>query len=142
MITLENVEAQTLYYKTIDLAKKSLPAFRDFYPDMRLVVVDNSGGDDCTMFLREWVGRDKNAMLLETPRNLGHGKGMDFGIKRSKSKYVFLFESDVIMHHGRIIEKMIENMTEQAYEGATQQYNDYKGQIDGYLFFSEIREIP
>lgn len=27
-------------------------------------------------------------------------------------------------------------------QDATQDYNDYRNQIDGYLFFSEIREIP
>ena len=39
---------------------------------------------------------------------------------------------------------LLQNFTdiETAYEGEAQQYNDYRGQIDGYLFFSEIREIP
>lgn len=39
---------------------------------------------------------------------------------------------------------LMENFTlvEEIYQGAQQQYNDYRGQIDGYLFFSEIREIP
>ena len=31
---------------------------------------------------------------------------------------------------------------EGVYQGAQQQYDGYRGQIDGYLFFSEIREIP
>ena len=34
------------------------------------------------------------------------------------------------------------NMTEQMVQGATQIYNEFRYQIDGYLFFSEIREIP
>jgi hypothetical protein len=34
------------------------------------------------------------------------------------------------------------NMTQESYQGAVQQYENYRGQIDGYLFFSEIREIP
>jgi hypothetical protein len=34
------------------------------------------------------------------------------------------------------------NTTEEVYQGAQQQYENYRGQIDGYLFFSEIREIP
>jgi len=34
------------------------------------------------------------------------------------------------------------NLTEDAYQGAQQDYDNRRQQIDGYLFFSEIREIP
>ncbi|MBE3120959.1 MAG: hypothetical protein IMZ53_16645 [Thermoplasmata archaeon] len=39
---------------------------------------------------------------------------------------------------------LMENFTviEQAYEEAQQQYQEYRYQIDGYIFFSTIREIP
>jgi hypothetical protein len=42
------------------------------------------------------------------------------------------------------VTSLMENFTllEEAYGGAEQEYNGYRGQIDGYLFFSEIREIP
>jgi len=34
------------------------------------------------------------------------------------------------------------NLTEQAYQGAQQEYQEFRYQIDGYIFFSTIREIP
>ena len=34
------------------------------------------------------------------------------------------------------------NETEQAYQGAQQEYQEFRYQIDGYIFFSTIREIP
>ena len=34
------------------------------------------------------------------------------------------------------------NITDTAYGGAVEQYDEKKEQIDGYLFISEIREIP
>lgn len=39
---------------------------------------------------------------------------------------------------------LLENLTavEEEVQGATQQYDEYRQQIDGYIFFSEIREIP
>jgi|WetSurMetagenome_2_1015567.scaffolds.fasta_scaffold00975_6 hypothetical protein len=39
---------------------------------------------------------------------------------------------------------LMENFTviEQAYQEAVQQYQEYRYQIDGYIFFSTIREIP
>ena len=33
-------------------------------------------------------------------------------------------------------------VTEQAYQGAQQEYQEFRYQIDGYIFFSTIREIP
>ena len=39
---------------------------------------------------------------------------------------------------------LMENFTviEQAYQGAQQEYQEFRYQIDGYIFFSTIREIP
>ena len=39
---------------------------------------------------------------------------------------------------------LMENFTEieEAYQGAVQQYEEFRYQIDGYIFFSTIREIP
>ena len=45
------------------------------------------------------------------------------------------------MENVTILREMF-NETEQAYEGAQQEYQEYRYQIDGYIFFSTIREIP
>jgi hypothetical protein len=45
------------------------------------------------------------------------------------------------MENVTILRQMF-NITEQAYEGAQQEYQEYRYQIDGYIFFSTIREIP
>ena len=43
-----------------------------------------------------------------------------------------------------VVAFLIENFTftEQAYQEAVQKYQEYRYQIDGYIFFSTIREIP
>lgn len=43
-----------------------------------------------------------------------------------------------------MVASLMENLTliEQAYQEALQEYQQYRYQIDGYLFFSTIREIP
>jgi len=43
-----------------------------------------------------------------------------------------------------LVDMLIENFTlvEQAYQEAVQKYQEFRYQIDGYLFFSTIREIP
>jgi hypothetical protein len=43
-----------------------------------------------------------------------------------------------------LVELLMENFTivEQSYQQAVQQYQEFRYQIDGYIFFSTIREIP
>jgi len=43
-----------------------------------------------------------------------------------------------------LVDLLMENFTmvEQAYQEAVQKYQEYRYQIDGYIFFSTIREIP
>ncbi len=43
-----------------------------------------------------------------------------------------------------LVDLLMENFSfvEQAYQEAVQKYQDYRYQIDGYIFFSTIREIP
>jgi hypothetical protein len=45
------------------------------------------------------------------------------------------------MENVTILREMF-NVTEQAYQGAAQEYQEFRYQIDGYIFFSTIREIP
>lgn len=45
------------------------------------------------------------------------------------------------MENVTILRQMF-NVTEQAYQGAQQEYQEFRYQIDGYIFFSTIREIP
>jgi len=65
-------------------------------------------------------------------------------LRYNASDYLRRAAENLSFGHMENMTALMENFTiiEQAYEGASQVYNEYRQQIDGYLFFSEIREIP
>jgi hypothetical protein len=65
-------------------------------------------------------------------------------LRYNASDYLRRAAENLSFGHMENVTALMENFTiiEQAYEGASQVYNEYRQKIDGYLFFSEIREIP
>jgi hypothetical protein len=65
-------------------------------------------------------------------------------LRYNASDYLRRAAENLSFGHMGNVTMLLENFTvlEAAYQGAQQQYENYRGQIDGYLFFSEIREIP
>jgi len=113
--TLNDVTAVTLFYKTKDLIDLSIKSFRKYYPSIPLVIVDNSDGDDCTIALRDFVNNDNYSTLIETGSNLGHGAGLDVGIRNVSSKLIYIFESDVFMKVPGLIEELISIVGDKTY---------------------------
>ncbi len=112
---LSNVTASVLFYNTDDLIPVSIGSFRKFYPDMDLLVVDNSDDGICSPAIDKFIKDDKYTMVLRTGKNLGHGIGADLCITKPKSKYVYIFESDVLMYKAGLIEAMLELMDDKTY---------------------------
>jgi hypothetical protein len=65
-------------------------------------------------------------------------------LRYNASDYLRRAAENLSFGHMENVTVLMENYTiiKQAYEDASQVYNEYRQQIDGYLFFSEIREIP
>ena len=117
---MKNVTALVLFCSTAKLIEVSIESFRKFYPDMKLIIVDNSGKTRpeslaCTKALKEYCKKDKNAELVITSKNLGHGLGMTHGFKKVKTPYVYVFESDVIMNKPGLIEAMLKKIKPSTY---------------------------
>jgi hypothetical protein len=77
---MDSITAITTVCKTIHYAELSIGAFRKYYPEIPLIVVDNSEGDECSRFLRDYLGGDPYSSLIQTPFNIGHGPGMNRGM--------------------------------------------------------------
>ena len=117
---MKNVTALALFCCTKRLIDYSLKSFREFYPDMKLIIIDNSGtnrpeGPICTEALKVYCETDKLAKLIVMPRNLGHGVAMNHGFKQIKTDYVYVFESDVEMRSPGLIEAMLKKITPEIY---------------------------
>jgi uncharacterized protein (DUF934 family) len=65
-------------------------------------------------------------------------------LRYNASYYLRCAAENLSFGNMELVDLLMENFTmvEQAYQEAVQKYQDYRYQIDGYIFFSTIREIP
>ncbi len=65
-------------------------------------------------------------------------------LRYNASYYLRCAAENLSFGNMELVELLMENFTvvEQAYQEAVQKYQQYRYQIDGYIFFSTIREIP
>jgi len=105
---MKNITGLMVVYKTLDYLEEAYNSFRKFYPKVKLVIVDNSEGDECTEFLKESLKLDDNLEVLFMERNVGHGLGLHAGIEHIKTKYIYFFDSDTKMLKGGLLEKLID----------------------------------
>lgn len=101
-------------YKTPELINDSVLSIRRFY-DFPIIIVDHSPhGGECHRkvdYLKQTV---KNIVPVHTNQNLGHGPGMNIGIEKSKTEFILLFDSDIVLKKP-CIELMMMNIEEKDY---------------------------
>lgn len=61
-----------------------------------VVVVDNDSGDGSAEFLRTAFANER-VRLIESPSNVGFGRGVNLGVSHSCAPYVFLLNSDAVV---------------------------------------------
>ena len=102
---IESITAICVCYRTKELVQIAIESFRKFYPDMPLIVVDNSAREGkCTRYLHEFVNTDDNASIFAMAENVGHGPGMDYALKAIKTEWAYIFDSDTEMIAGGLVE--------------------------------------
>ena len=70
------------------------------------MIVDSSTPEnDCYEYTKELAESDDNIERIYISGNIGHGQGMDQGIRKIKSRYILLFDSDIEM-----LKPCLENM--------------------------------
>lgn len=111
VVIMENkITALTIVYKTKDYMQKAYESFRKFYPDIPLLIGDNSEGDECSEYV-DWINlNDPNVEVMFFDKNVGHGEGMHRGLESINSDLVFVFDSDVEFRDGGLLELMERNM--------------------------------
>lgn len=103
-----NLTGLVVSYNTKELLQKAIQSIRKFYPELPLLIVDGSTYlSDCHKYVKALSESDPNIERIYVAGNIGHGKGMDRGIRYIKTKYVLLFDSDIEM-----IEPCLELMLE------------------------------
>jgi glycosyltransferase involved in cell wall biosynthesis len=120
-----DVSALMVVYKTPELFRRAYESFRNFYSDIKLVVVDGSGGDECTRCVKEAEQNDENMVGIYYDYNVGHGPGMHIGITYIRTPFIYIFDSDTEMISGGIIDEMLSKFGPDTYgSGKVEYVND------------------
>jgi len=97
-------------YNTPTLLKKAIDSIRNFY-DFPIIVIDGSEEP----YKIDYEDVFFNGIIYKNVGyNIGHGLGMDMGIKMAKTDYVLTFDTDIEMIEP-CIEMMLEKMEEDTY---------------------------
>ena len=100
-------------HNTVSLLENAYNSVRKFHPDMQIIIIDGSDATDpCRQYV-ESLASDITTVGV-AGYNIGHGRGMDAGIKLCKTKYALMFDSDIVMLKSPV-EKMLELMKEDTY---------------------------
>lgn len=102
-----DVTAITVNFKTPELTYDCLNSFRNFYPDVKHIVIDN-GGSEKSIRLFKKMERKGLLTLIENVENVGHGPALNQGIAIVETPYVFLLDSDTKTKQGGFLESMLE----------------------------------
>jgi len=101
------ITALTVNFKTPGLVYDALNSFRNYYPDVPHLVVDNGGCEASIKCLRKLADKDL-IVLIENAENAGHGPALNQGIALIETPYAFLLDSDTRTEQGGFLEKMLE----------------------------------
>jgi hypothetical protein len=86
---------------------------RRFHPDLPLVIIDGSTADDpCFEFVASLRGPLN--MVYQLGYNIGHGRGLHYGLERCPTAQALIFDSDIIMLKSPIA-AMAEMLTPEVY---------------------------
>ena len=104
---LTDVTALVCQFKTRELIQRCVESFREHYPHIPLVIVDDGSRDESTEYTRE-LGEHEGILTVISEDNQGHGPAMNLGITYVDTPYVFTMDSDCTIEKDGLLEGMRE----------------------------------
>lgn len=94
----EVITGLTVTWKYKEVIEKSYTSIRRFHPNMRIMVVDGSDrGMPCYKYLNDVEMDDDHLKVYYMYKNIGHGRGMHYGLSHISTPYALIFDSDIEM---------------------------------------------
>jgi len=108
-IMLEKLSVIIINFQTPNLLKNAVDSFREFYPTIDLLIVDNGSKDNSLAVINNLIEKHQTSTtLLAFPKNIFHGPAMHAAIQKVSKEYIFLLDSDTETIKGLFLEKMLE----------------------------------
>lgn len=91
---MSDITAITVSSNTKDLIERAYNSFREFHPDMKMIIIDGSSPfDECYKYVTSLASDITTVGVYGY--NIGHGRGMDMAIRMCKTKFALIFDSDI-----------------------------------------------
>lgn len=103
---LEQITVIVPNYRTPKLIRRVVEGLLKFYPQVRLLLIDNNSKDSSRKYIRRIVDRDHNIRAIFNHVNTGHGAAMHQGVLLSETRLVCLIDSDCIIKRKGALEGM------------------------------------
>jgi len=108
---VNQVTTVVIHFQTPDLTERVVASFRRYYPNEKLLIIDNGSRDGSDIGLRQLQSRLPDVTeLLFNKHNLHHGPAMDHALHRLQSPFVLFLDSDCEVRKGGFIELMQEQL--------------------------------
>lgn len=106
-MVLEQITVVTPNYRTPDLIKQLVGGLLRYYPQVRLLLIDNGSGDDSTEYIRSLASSKYNIRVILNQVNAGHGPAMHQGISICDTPLICLVDSDCIIQKAGGLELLV-----------------------------------
>ena len=108
-----NVTGISVCWNTLELVERSFGSIRIFHPEMPVFIVDGSDKSNRCYGFTDSL-QNECTTVHHTNYNIGHGKGMHFGLRNIKTPFALLFDSDIEMLHSPV-QAMLDMMEDDTY---------------------------
>jgi glycosyltransferase involved in cell wall biosynthesis len=105
----------TTVYRTPELLKECYESFRQYYPKLPFIIIDNSTDNSCYHLTEDLLDVDPFLSVIKNEKNEGHGDGMHQAIGLAETPYLFVMDSDVVIRRPSLLEEMMVYMTPSIY---------------------------
>lgn len=96
MIADDIVSAISVTWNTKELIQRAIESIRQFHPSMKIIIVDGSENKNACYAYLHSIDKD-NIKVYHMDYNIGHGRGMHFGVLKCTTPFVLFFDSDIEM---------------------------------------------
>ena len=96
MFSISDITGVMVSYDSKDLVKTAIESFRKFHPDLPIIIVDGSEYSDPNYTYVQSL-KDQCTRVFNIGYNIGHGRGLCFGIERVKTNLILTIDSDTEM---------------------------------------------
>ena len=107
MPTPTDITTIIVNYRTPHLVQSAADTFRQAYPDVRLILVDNGSEDGSTSTINTLQKAHRNIDSILLTRNIYHGPAVNLALRKVTTPFFFLLDTDCTVRKGGFFEQML-----------------------------------